>query len=300
MSRKEWLFLAAAAFVGLLGCGKLVPPTPRGEVLYYEIESASTDKPSPTYLARLLDAVQRRLDSVGYRLGFASMTDDGRIAVALIERDDADRLAVERLLGRSGQLEFRILANHHDNKELIEKALANPNDTEVRDEQGKLLAWWTPVYSPDGSGIEHDAEIAIRRKKLGERSVSEVLAINDAWNVTQGYILSATPGMDRMGRPCVYLTFNDEGGRLFGELTTEFKPQRIGSNDHTYRLAIILDGVVRSAPIIQSPIYNHAEITGSFTEEEVKDICRMLNGGGLPVRLRLGEVKMPEEKSTLP
>lgn len=124
------------------------------------------------------------------------------------------------------------------------------------------------------------------------RGFNEVLAINDAWGVNNEYMLSATPGTDHTGRPCVSFVFNDEGGRLFGELTTEFKPQRIGTTEHTYRIAIILDGMVRSAPIIQSPIYTHGEITGSFTDEEVKDICRMLNGGSLPARLRLDEVKM--------
>jgi preprotein translocase subunit SecD len=295
MYNKTWFFLAAAAVVGLIGCGKLAPPTPRGETLYYEIESVTSVKPTAAETARLLDAVQRRLDSVGYRLGLATKTDDGRIAVALMHRDDADRLAVERLLARGGRLEFRILANYRDNKELIEKALAKPHETEVRDEKGKLLAWWARICEPDELGIEQDANIAKRREKSGGRGFNEVLAINDAYNVTNEYILSARPSTDRTGRPCVNLTFNGEGGRLFGELTTEFKPVPAGGGrvDHTYRLAIILDGMVRSAPLIQSPIFSEAEITGSFTDEEVKDICRMLNGGSLPARLRLDEVKMP-------
>jgi preprotein translocase subunit SecD len=52
------------------------------------------------------------------------------------------------------------------------------------------------------------------------------------------------------------------------------------------QLAIVLDGVVISAPTIQQPISNQGQITGSFTQKEAKDLALVLKYGALPVQLK--------------
>ena len=67
------------------------------------------------------------------------------------------------------------------------------------------------------------------------------------------------------------------GGQLFGQLTGSHLPDRL--TGFSYKLAIILDDEVYSAPSIQSTIYDSGQITGSFTSEEVDEIVSMLNAG---------------------
>jgi preprotein translocase subunit SecD len=58
------------------------------------------------------------------------------------------------------------------------------------------------------------------------------------------------------------------------------------------RMAIVLDGVVQSAPSVNQPSFTGGvDITGSFTEGEAKDLARVLKSGALPVRLQVQAVQ---------
>lgn len=60
----------------------------------------------------------------------------------------------------------------------------------------------------------------------------------------------------------------------------------------TGRMAIVLDGVVQSAPSVNQPSFTGGvDITGSFTEGEAKDLARVLKSGALPVRLQVQAVQ---------
>ncbi len=79
----------------------------------------------------------------------------------------------------------------------------------------------------------------------------------------------------------VSLEFNEEGARIFSRVT--------GANLNK-RLAIVLDGVVHSAPVIQSKIRDgRARITGLETMEEAKDLAVVLKAGALPAPVRIME-----------
>lgn len=79
--------------------------------------------------------------------------------------------------------------------------------------------------------------------------------------------------------PMVGLTFNADGKELFAKLTRDHKGKM---------LAIILDGELLSAPIIQDEISDgQAQISGTFTPDEAKALVRNLNYGALPVPIEL-------------
>ncbi|MEY4361896.1 MAG: putative protein-export rane protein SecD [Actinomycetota bacterium] len=60
----------------------------------------------------------------------------------------------------------------------------------------------------------------------------------------------------------------------------------------TKRMAIVLDGVVQSAPTVNQPAFTGGvDITGNFTEREAKDLARVLKSGALPVRLEVQAVQ---------
>jgi preprotein translocase subunit SecD len=57
------------------------------------------------------------------------------------------------------------------------------------------------------------------------------------------------------------------------------------------QLAIVLDRQVESAPTVQGTISTQGQITGSFTEQEAKDLALVLNEGALPVELAKQQVE---------
>lgn len=92
--------------------------------------------------------------------------------------------------------------------------------------------------------------------------------------VTGQYLSDARLTFDELGRPAVGFNFRGEGANKFGALTEKNKNRR---------LAIVLDGVIKSAPVIQERITSQGIIRGSFTLEEAKDLSLVLRSGALPV-----------------
>lgn len=79
--------------------------------------------------------------------------------------------------------------------------------------------------------------------------------------------------------PYVGLQFNDEGAKIFEELTTK----NVGKI-----LAIYLDGQPISLPQVKEPISGgQAQINGKFTAEQAKSLVESLNAGALPVPINL-------------
>jgi preprotein translocase subunit SecD len=61
----------------------------------------------------------------------------------------------------------------------------------------------------------------------------------------------------------------------------------------TGRMAIVLDGVVQSAPSVNQPSFSGGvDITGNFKESEAKDLARVLKSGALPVQLEVQAVQI--------
>ncbi len=82
-----------------------------------------------------------------------------------------------------------------------------------------------------------------------------------------------------LGEPQISIRFDEEGTKLFAELT---------KNNLSKTIAILLDGEIISAPTVQSEITNgEAVITGKFTLQEAKKLAQNLNTGALPLPLTL-------------
>src|SRR5690606_3628842 len=99
--------------------------------------------------------------------------------------------------------------------------------------------------------------------------------------VTGRDLRNAKPTIDERNLPAVSFTLNSEVVAKFSRVTAA----NVGR-----RLAIILDGVVQSAPVIESAISSaDARITGSFSQQEVMDLSLILRSGALPARLTYQE-----------
>lgn len=95
-------------------------------------------------------------------------------------------------------------------------------------------------------------------------------------DLTGSDLLTASVTFESQDRtPAVKLQFKDSGKNKFAKLTKEYiqKP-----------LAIMLDGQIISAPIVQNEIVNgDAVINGKFTTKDAKFLATQLNAGALPV-----------------
>ncbi|MDC0531047.1 protein translocase subunit SecD, partial [Alphaproteobacteria bacterium] len=97
--------------------------------------------------------------------------------------------------------------------------------------------------------------------------------INKRVMVSGEMLKDANPTFDRNNSPSVSFQLSALGGKKFGRVTGK----HIGRP-----FAIVLDGKVVSAPVIQSQIFSSGQITGNFSTRETNDLALVLRSGALP------------------
>ncbi len=95
--------------------------------------------------------------------------------------------------------------------------------------------------------------------------------------VSGGDLRSADAGTDENGRPDVNFSLTGDGGRRFAAFTGS----HVGD-----KLAVVLDNKVKSVATIQEQIHDQGRITGSFTQQETRDLALTLRSGALPAGIK--------------
>lgn len=126
--------------------------------------------------------------------------------------------------------------------------------------------------SPEELLFEYDGELPAGKEILPGGSQDKGYYLLEKYAEVTGKMLkSASPAFNQSeGKHYLAFSFNDEGGERFGELT---------GNNIGRQLAIVLDDVVISAPVIQSKITTEGSITGIFTPEQVRELALLLKSG---------------------
>jgi preprotein translocase subunit SecD len=199
-----------------------------------------------------VETIRNRVDQFGITEPEIITQGDDRIIVQLPGIKDAAR--AKNLIGKTALLEFKLL----DEESSVEAAL-----------RGAV---------PEGSVVAYGASID---RETGRRTRVPYL-LKSRTLLTGGSLENAQVRIsDRFGEPYVALKFNAQGARDFDRITAENVKRR---------LAIVLDGVVHSAPVIQERISGgEAQITGSFTLDEAKDLAIVLRAGALPAPVNILE-----------
>lgn len=142
-----------------------------------------------------------------------------------------------------------------------------------------------PGVTDVAAAVDALGETPVLEFKLVENSTATSTPTYTATELTGRYLknaelqFSASTGQGFANQPIVLLNFNEEGGKLFEKITTEYVGRQ---------LAIFLDGQPISSPVIQEPIAGgSATITGNFTPTEGRDLVQNLNFGALPVPIEL-------------
>ena len=96
-------------------------------------------------------------------------------------------------------------------------------------------------------------------------------------------LIDVSSGINSLGNVIVHFKLNNEAAKKFAKITKE---------NFNKPFAIVLDGVVLTAPIIREPILTGSgEISGNFTVETAKELSILLKSGALPVPLKVIEEK---------
>lgn len=123
-----------------------------------------------------------------------------------------------------------------------------------------------------------------RTLKVGapKNSTSSLAFITDyeVSPLTGRYLEKATLEFNQTtNRPSIGLTFNDEGSKLFAQITKAHVGEAVG---------IYLDGTPISVPVVNEEITGgKAVISGNFTVEEARTLVGRLNSGALPLPISL-------------
>jgi len=103
--------------------------------------------------------------------------------------------------------------------------------------------------------------------------------------LTGEVINDARLDFDQFARPAVSMTMNAAGSKTWAKVTAAASAKQPQG-----RIAIVLDNYVYTAPSVNGEIPNgNSQISGSFTNEEAKDLANVLKAGSLPAPTRIVE-----------
>jgi SecD/SecF fusion protein len=219
------------------------------------------DKPiTKGMLDQAVEVIRKRIDVFGVSEPIISPVGGDRILVQIPGLDTAKIQEARDQLSRVAKLEFRLV--YSDNGERLREI-----------DEGKQVI--PPEYR-----IE-----TYKMQREGEKPVEERLLVKKKADLSGEHVSSAGASYEKDGW-VVHLRFDAEGAKQFGNITA--------ANVH-HRFAIVLDGIIQSAPVIQDAIYGgDAQITGRFTEEEARGLASVLEN---PLQT---PVSIEEERSVSP
>lgn len=233
-----------------------------------------------------IEVVRNRIDEFG--VTEPSITSQGvdRLVVELPGVKEVDR--AKDLIGRTARLEFKIVDDKSMSPAQVADLVAQiEKEHSITYKEGQRFSDYVRVINEKAKGkIPEGDEIAFERQAgpTGmETGVRIPYLLHSKVEVTGDDLQDASVAFDpENNRPNVSFTLNPRGASQFEKVT----------GDHVgERLAIVLDNIVHSAPVIQSRIGGgRGQITlgqgnGEQLMKEAKDLAIVLRAGALPAQL---------------
>lgn len=225
--------------------------TAEGMMVTLTFQDAQVQHTMKLAIDQALETIRNRVDQFGVTEPDIRPQGEDRILIQLPGVQDPQRAI--SLIGKTALLEFKLVAEDVSLQQAREGRL--PPGARVY-----------PMKHVDvSSGQASDSQIVLR-----DRTV-----------LTGEYITNAEVSIGDFNKPYVSLQFDPQGARSF---------ERITGENVKKRLAIVLDGTVYSAPVIQERISGgNASITGNFTMDEARDLAIVLRAGALPAPVKILE-----------
>jgi hypothetical protein len=249
----------------------------RGMVLVYAMqpESPAASLPDDKELCR---KIMQRIDPEG-RWGCKVNVFDGWVDVR-VPGDAARADSVKRLLSRAGHLEFRIVVDKVKDRDLadfdrlvrLKKEGSPPYDQRFR--WFTVKRGWEWCKSPGRNRL--DAWNFVYVVDEAKQEVEALVNVADGQDVT-GRDLASVRAESIDGRLVISFTMKPEATGRLARLTSPENRDR--------QLAVILDGVVQSAPILKATLSTAGIIEGYENQQELEEVVSILKSGELGCRL---------------
>ncbi len=230
-----------------------------------------------------VDVLRRRLNNSGLEeIGVTRQGNDG-ILIQLPGMGSDQAAQIMKRIQRLGKLEFRMVVTENENRDLFDQIMAKNVEKDMRN--------FSPIearFLPETEVVEEvtDDGIRTRTDKNGSQlydwlqdESGRFQVVEQNVQLTGEYIAAAgaSPSSENPGFYDVTLRFNNMGSIVFGHVTRD----NVGKH-----LGIVLDGKLKSAPVLKSAIMGgNAVITGNFTAEDAKNLSVVLKSGSLKVRI---------------
>jgi SecD/SecF fusion protein len=192
-----------------------------------------------TAIPQAIEVLRRRVDGLGVAEPVIQSAGGNRILVQLPGLSQDEKEMALRNLKKAAFLEFRLV--HPQSQQMLE--------------QGGLV----PGYEVLNIESEQDGVKTLRPHLVKRRAER---------GLTGEYVSGANVGYGPLGQPNIQFELNSEGGSLFAEITRE----NVGR-----QLAIVLDGELYSAPVINEEILGgRGVISGDFNRQEAAELAQTL------------------------
>lgn len=243
-------------------------------------EGFSLSAPSGDALVAAMQGIADAATQPGAPADFTVETSDGELRLSLTEAG-LDRTAATAADSSLEVIRHRIdqvgvsepVISRVGNDRILVQMPGVDNPGQLRELLGSTAKMSFQMVAPGpGPGVS----------MLEMRDGSSAIPVDDRVALSGERLDRAALGFDPdSGRPMVTFAFDRQGGIAFAEITAASIGQRF---------AVVLDGAVLTAPVIQSAIPGgQGQITGDFTLEEAQTLAVLLTSGALPASLEVIE-----------
>jgi preprotein translocase subunit SecD len=289
------LVILAALIVGLLATALIQGATSvrlgldlRGgtSVTLQPRASNDSNKITSEAIDQAVSIIRQRVNSLGVAESEVTAQGSGTNRQIVISvPGDSGRRVVD-LVGQTAELRFRQVLAESSALGGTGTAAATPAAGVSAEVNARFAALdCTNPANLQGTGADAPTDVIVACSRTGASKY--ILAPAE---VLGRQVSKASAGIDQQGASAWYvlLTFNGEGTKAFGALTSRVTTLPSPQN----QVAIVLDGLVVSAPSINEAIPSgNAQITGSFSQVEANDLANVLKYGALPLAFDRGEVQ---------
>jgi SecD/SecF fusion protein len=242
--------------------------------IYLSLANEEVDFIKKNAVIQSLEIIRNRIDQFGVAEPVIIRQGTDEIVVQLPGVKDPERAL--SLIGQTAQLEFKLLDEEsaQDPWQLISQAQSSGKWQPGESRKKLNLALQNQL--PQGTEIYFERDV----DKTTGKETQRPLLIKSQVMMTGEMVKNAQVRVGgNFNEPYVGLDLTGRGGRIFGQVTEK----NVGK-----RFAIILDEVVRSAPVIREKILGgSAQISGNFTYEEATDLAIVLRVGALPAPVEI-------------
>ena len=192
---------------------------------------------------------------------------------------------LRQIIETVGVLEFKLVSEQGTSELIKIKQDADSKGDKIFDTNGKLLSEYKAILTERTGNPDLQALFVSNKDKWGnELQEREMLVVeNEPLLGGNPKIVSATIEPDQFGKPAISFVLGDKEAKKWAEVT--------GANINK-QVAIVLDDVILSAPVVRSQIPNGRSVIeyGSNPQEtEINTLALILRSGSLNVPLEISE-----------